>query len=120
MQNSQKDLRKKLLGRKGEDLVCKYLKKRRYKILRRNFTTPFGEADIVAMSPDGYTCFVEVKARETDAFGLPAEAVTREKQRRYRLMAGLWCEMQGIEVPIRFDVAAVYEGNLEYFENAFI
>ena len=119
MQNSPKDLRKKILGRQGEELTCRYLKKHRYRILERNFVTPFGEADIVAMSPDGYTCFIEVKTRETDAFGLPAEAVTREKQRRYRQMAGLWCARMRREVPIRFDVASVWEGELEYFENAF-
>ncbi len=120
MQNSPQDLRKKILGRQGEELTCKYLKKHHYKILKRNYTTPFGEADIVALSPDGYTCFVEVKTRESDAFGLPAEAVTREKERRYRLMAGYWCASARREVPIRFDVASVWEGELEYFENAFI
>ncbi len=120
MQNSPQDLRNKILGRKGEDLTVKYLKRKGYKILKRNFRTQFGEADIVALSPDGYTCFVEVKARESDAFGIPAEAVTREKQRRYRLMAGLWCSMKREEVPIRYDVASVWEGELEYFENAFI
>lgn len=120
MQNSPQDLHKKLLGRKGENLTVAFLKKRGYKILRRNYKTPFGEADIVAMSPDGYTCFVEVKARETDAFGLPAEAVTKAKQQRYRKMAGFWCATLGEEVPIRFDVASVFEGEIEYFENAFI
>ncbi len=120
MQDPPKDLRKKILGRKGEDLTCRYLKKRRYKILKRNYKTPFGEADIIAMSPDGYTCFVEVKTRETDAFGLPAEAVTREKQVRYRKMAAFWCGLKREEVPVRFDVASISEGELEYFENAFI
>ena len=120
MQNSPQDLRNKILGRKGEDIACKYLKKHRYKILKRNYKTPFGEADIVAMSPDGYTCFIEVKTRESDAFGLPAEAVTREKQRRYRMMAGFWCMALREEVPVRFDVASVYEGEIEYFENAFL
>lgn len=118
MQNSPKDLRNKILGRKGEDAVCKYLKKHGYKILKRNYTTPFGEADIVARKGDTY-CFVEVKARESDAFGLPAEAVNREKQRRYRMIAGYFCSYMREEVPIRFDVAAIYEGGLEYFENAY-
>lgn len=118
MQNSPKDLRNKILGRKGEDAACKYLKKHGYKILKRNYTTPFGEADIVARKGDTY-CFVEVKARESDAFGLPAEAVNREKQRRYRMIAGYFCSYMREEVPIRFDVAAIYEGGLEYFENAY-
>ena len=120
MQNSPKDLRKKVLGRKGEELTCKYLKKRGYKILKRNYRTPFGEADVVAMSPDGYTCFVEVKTRATDAYGLPAEAVNRDKQRRYRMMANYWCGAHQEEVPVRFDVAAILEGEIEYLENAFI
>ena len=88
MQNSPKDLRNKILGRKGEDAACRYLKKHGYKILKRNYVTPFGEADIVARKGDTY-CFVEVKTRESDAFGLPTEAVNREKQRRYRILLGL-------------------------------
>lgn len=107
------------MGRKGESLACKYLKKHRYQILKRNYKTPFGETDILAKSPDGYICFVEVKARETDAFGLPTEAVDREKQRRYRQMAKFYCMTVGQEVAIRFDVASVLGGELEYFENAF-
>ncbi len=120
MQDPSQNLHKKILGRQGEDLTVKYLKKHGYKILKRNFKTPFGEADVVAKSPDGYTCLVEVKARETDAFGLPTEAVTRQKQQRYRMIAKFWCELQKREVPIRFDVSSVFEGKIEYFENAFI
>ena len=88
--------------------------------MEKNYTTPFGEADIVAKSKDGYTCFVEVKTRETDAFGLPAEAVTRAKQQRYRQIANFWCNTLRREVPVRFDVAAILDGEIEYFENAFI
>ena len=120
MQDPSQNFHQKLLGRQGEDLTVKYLKRHRYKILKRNFKTPFGEADIIARSPDGYTCFVEVKARETDAFGLPTEAVDRRKKERYRMMAKFWCELQKKEVPIRFDVSSVYEGKIEYFENAYI
>ena len=120
MQNSPQDFRNKVLGRKGEALACKYLKGHGYKILFRNYKTPFGEADIVAVSSDGYTCFVEVKARASDAFGLPVEAVTREKQRRYRQIAKFYCATLREEVPVRFDVASILEGELEYFENAFI
>ena len=119
MRNSPQDFRHKLLGRNAEADVGKYLKKHGYKILRKNYVTPFGEADIVARSKDGYTCFVEVKARETDSFGLPAEAVTRAKQERYRKIAAFWCNALREEVPVRYDVASVWEGEIEYFENAF-
>ncbi len=119
MRNSPKDLRNKILGRKGEDVVCKYLKKRGYKILERNYTAKFGEVDIIAFLR-GIYCFIEVKTRETDAFGLPSEAVTREKQRKYRLLAQYYCLQKGEELPVRFDVASILNGEVEYFENAFI
>lgn len=119
MPDTQKDLRRKILGRKGEAAVCKYLKKQGYKILHRNYRTPFGEADIVAKKADTY-CFIEVKARTSDIYGLPAEAVNREKQRRYRMIARYYCNILREEVPCRFDVAAIFDGGLEYYEGAFI
>ncbi len=119
MQNSPQDLRKKVLGRKGETLVANYLKKRGYKILKRNYVTPYGEADIVAYG-DGYYCFVEVKTRESDAFGLPSEAVDEAKRRKYRAIAGYFCYRNRQELPCRFDVASVDGGELDYFENAFV
>lgn len=118
MQNSPKDLRAKALGRKGERLVVGYLKKRGYRILKTNYKTPFGEADIVAFYRGVY-CFVEVKARASDAFGVPSEAVTKEKQRRYHAIAGYFCLSYGEELPIRFDVASYFGGEIEYIENAY-
>ena len=119
MQNSPQDFRKKVLGRNAEELTAKYLKKQGYKVLERNYKTPYGEADIVAFK-DGTYCFVEVKARESDAFGLPTEAVDARKRERYRKIAAYFCMTKKTEVPIRFDISSVFEGELEYFENAFI
>lgn len=119
MQNSPKDFRAKILGRQGEALTVKYLKKRGYKILKKNYHTPFGEADIVAFK-DGVYCFVEVKARTTTVYGLPSEAVTREKQKKYRRIAEFFCLGYGEELPVRFDVASCLDGEIEYVENAFI
>lgn len=119
MPHPPKNFHNKVLGRQGENATVGYLKKRGYRIVARNFETPFGETDIIA-EKGGVYAFVEVKLREHDAFGLPAEAVTREKQRKYRLMAGFFCCRLKREVPVRFDVSAIFEGGLEYFENAFI
>ena len=119
MQNSSKDFHKKLLGRQGEEFVCKYLKRHRYKIIARNYQTPFGEADIIAFK-DGTYCFVEVKTRLSAAHGEPSEAVNAQKQERYRKIAWFFCLGQGKEVPCRFDVASLLGEELEYFENAYI
>lgn len=118
MQNSPQDFRNKVLGRKAEELTAKYLKKHGYKIVERNYKTPFGEADIIAFK-NGYYCFVEVKARESDAFGLPSEAVNERKRERYRKIALYFCMTKKCEVPCRFDISSVLEGDIEYFENAY-
>ena len=107
------------MGRAGEKLVCKYLKKRGYQIVARNYVTPFGEADIVALK-DGTYCLVEVKTRTGDILALPSEAVTRAKQERYRRIARYFCATMRREVSVRYDVASVLDGEIEYFEGAFI
>ena len=119
MSYSSQDVHKKVLGKTGEKLVQKYLKKRGYKICKTNYKTPFGEADIIA-EKDGEVVFVEVKTRTTDNYGAPREAVGKEKQRRYYQIATFYGLQFGEEPNARFDVAEVYaDKHIEYFENAF-
>ena len=59
MPHSPQDVHKKVLGKKGEKLVEKYLIAKGYKLLKRNFRTPFGEADLIMQEGDE-TVFVEV------------------------------------------------------------
>ena len=86
MPHSPQDVYKKVLGRKGERLIADYLKKQGCKILKTNYRTPFGEADIIVEDGEEIA-FVEVKARTTDGYGQPSEAVGKDKQRRYRRIA---------------------------------
>ncbi len=119
MPHSPQDVHKKLLGKKGEDLVVKYLKKQGYKILKRNYRTPLGEADVIAADGEEIA-FVEVKTRETENYGLPSEAVGAEKQRRYQKIARYYWLETGVEPNARFDVAEVYaDGHIEYYKNAY-
>ncbi len=119
MSHSPQDVYKKVLGKKGEKLVERYLKKQGCKILYRNYKTPFGEADIIATEKDEIV-FVEVKTRTSDAYGAPKEAVGKEKQRRYYKIAQFYGKTIGEEPNARFDVAEVDgNGNIEYYKNAF-
>ena len=119
MSHSPKDLHKKILGRKGEKLAVCYLKKQGYKILYRNYTTPFGEADIIAKEGDEIV-FIEVKTRTNDDFGLPREAVGADKQNRYYKIAQFYGLVIGEEPNARFDVVEVYaDGTMEHYKNAF-
>lgn len=68
-------------GRTGEDLACRALKEKGYRIIERNYRCRFGEIDIVA-SKAGCLVFVEVRSKTGAAFGTPAESVTAEKKRR--------------------------------------
>ena len=75
------------IGRYGEKLAQKYLKKNRYKILEKNNRQSHNEIDIIATNKD-YLVFVEVKTRTVIAediyspYGSAASAVTRSKQLR--------------------------------------
>jgi len=106
------------LGRQGEELTCRFLKKHGYRIVARNYLTPFGEADIIALKKGVY-CFVEVKTRTSGEIAMPYEAVNEAKRARYRKIAWSFCNTLREEVCCRFDVASICDGKLEYFENAY-
>lgn len=106
------------LGASGENAACRYLKKRGYKIIERNFKNPFGEIDIIA-AKDGVTAFIEVKTRLTDTFGAPCEAVGEERKRRYISGAKYYFAGRRIDCTVRFDIIEVYRGEIEHIENAF-
>ena len=119
MSHSPQDLHKKLLGRRGEKLVAAYIKKRKMKLLKANYRTPFGEADLVALDGDEVV-FIEVKTRAGESFGAPKDAVGASKQARYERIARYYWAQTGEEPNARFDVAEVYEdGRINYIKNAF-
>lgn len=113
---------KKTLGRRGEDLACRALKKERYKILAKNWRCRQGEIDIIAEDRGKALCFIEVKARSGAGFGLPEESVTPWKQKRLISIAYSYIEsVKRAEGDLRFDVAAVDlgTGEVRIIRNAF-
>lgn len=119
MPYSSQDVHKKVLGRNGEKIVESYIKKQGMTVLKRNYKTKLGEADLIAADGDEIA-FIEVKTRTSDAYGTPREAVdTRKQERYYRIAKAYWMKT-GEEPNARFDVAEVYEdGRIEYYKNAF-
>lgn len=98
------------LGRKGEEAACRYLEAKGYEILERNWYCHFGEADIIARDPDGVFCFIEVKTRRSIEAGIPEEAITREKRRRYERIALCYmmtCDDWDDNDPVRFDAIGI-------------
>lgn len=94
------------LGKEGEELALRFLKKQGYRIIGKNYRTPFGEIDIIA-DDGGVLVFVEVKTRSGDAFGSPFEAVDRKKRDKIRKVALCYMKRIRKEPPARFDVLSI-------------
>lgn len=76
-------------GKVGEDDAVRWLTGQGYAIVERNVVNHGGEIDIVAR--EGETlCFIEIKARASDAFGPAIAAVDIRKQRRISRAAALY------------------------------
>ena len=111
--------RRQALGAQGEAMAARWYEARGYEVIDRNWRCRNGEIDLV-LRQGRTTVFCEVKTRTTDAYGSPAEAVTRTKQLRLRQLASAWIEAHpGRRGPIRFDVAAILAGHIDVIEAAF-
>jgi putative endonuclease len=100
------------LGALGEQLAVDHLRGRGLQLLTRNWRCRHGELDLIVADPATDTVvFVEVKTRTTDMFGGLADAVTPQKLRRLRRLAGLWLATQDTRwSTIRIDVVGVRIG----------
>lgn len=112
--------RNQRIGRWGEQAAADYLTSKGYGILARNVRTPYGEIDLVA-GREGFTIFVEVKARTSDSLGPPEIAVTPRKQAHMLACAEHYAQANEID-HWRIDVIAVARVNnkteIMHFENA--
>lgn len=94
-------------GRFGESLVEKYLKKRKFKIIEKNYTIFNTETDIIAKK-DNILVFIEVKSRKNYDFGIPSEAVDKNKIKKLKKNAEIFLTKYGEYYEgVRFDVIEV-------------
>jgi len=108
------------LGRRGENVSVKFLKKQGYKIMQTNYRCSVGEVDIIAKD-NNVLCFVEVKTRKSQEFGLPEEAVDWRKQMKLAKVALTYLKEKKIcEQDLRFDVVSVYPDHIKLIKDAFI
>lgn len=92
------------IGKKGEAYAAEWMQKRGYKILARNYNSPYGEVDIIAVTGE-MLCFVEVKTRRTNAGMAGSQAVNRKKQCRIIQTALCWMQAHPEQqLQPRFDV----------------
>ena len=95
------------VGKLGEKLAQKFLKKRGYHIRETNFRYHEGEIDIIARQGD-YLVFVEVRTKSNLDFGTPEESITRAKKEKLVASAFAYINTHQNLPPLwRIDVVAI-------------
>ena len=81
---------KKELGRRGENIALKYYQAKGYKKVYQNFSTRYGELDLV-LRKNQAILVVEVKTRTSDKFGYGEESISNKKlnsiEKSYQMLA---------------------------------
>lgn len=102
----------------GEDLAAAFLTAAGYRVLQRNVRLPGGEIDALCL--DGSTLVVvEVKRRDTAAFGSALGAVDARKRATLRRIAEEYAQIVAPTAKIRFDVVTIDGNRPRLHRNAF-
>jgi len=111
------------LGKEGEQLALKEVKRLGYTCIERNYRCPLGEVDLVAKDGDTLV-FIEIKTRKGKDLAYAKEAVDGRKKRQLSKVALAYMKAhECCDVKSRFDVVAVHwsEGGarIEVVKDAF-
>ncbi len=111
------------LGKEGEEIAFKKVKKLGYKCLERNYRCPLGEIDMIARHKDCLV-FIEIKTRKGRDIGYAKEAVDLRKKRQISKAALYYMKENNCpDIRSRFDVVAVCINNdvpeIEVIQDAF-
>jgi len=118
---------KRMLGNKGERIALRELKRKGYKIIKKNYVAAGYEIDIIAESRDTLA-FVEVKTRTGDGTvwePRPAASITPDKQRKIISAAKYFLATYNGGKRVSLDVIEVYldkgskKQRVVHMENAF-
>ncbi|NOY76999.1 MAG: YraN family protein [Calditrichaeota bacterium] len=95
------------LGKTGEHLAERFLQKKGYRILEKNFRSRHGEIDLIA-EKDEFLVFVEVKTRYVIDEEDPIFRVDKKKQRHLGSAANAYLASHNTpHSSVRFDVVTV-------------
>jgi len=112
---------KKDLGKFGEKIAEKLIKKKGFKLLEKNYRFLRCEIDLIFLDKkNNMIIFVEVKTRRNKKFGEPEESITHFKQRNMMKAAqGFVLNNKKYEnYSLRFDtVSVLFSDNNEYSVN---
>jgi|APSaa5957512535_1039671.scaffolds.fasta_scaffold33030_2 putative endonuclease len=115
------------IGAKQESYALKFLRHRGYRCVARNYSSRFGEIDLIVWSNDDTLVFVEIRYRRNTKFGLPAETVSYAKQAKLKKTAAYFLSRNQnfAGISCRFDVIGIThssrldKNSIEWIKNAF-
>lgn len=109
-------------GERAEEMVKAYLLTQGLTWVTSRYRTRFGEIDLV-MRDQAYLVFVEVRFRQSRAFGMALESITPQKKRKLWLTASSYLSSQRAHLreAVRFDVVSLQGDNneMEWIQDAF-
>ena len=96
-------------GRRGEDLAHRYLQKKGYVVVARNFRLRSGAPELDIVAWEGETLvIVEVKSRTSEEYGTPDRAIDGFKRDRLFRGAREYARRAGMDWSrVRFDIINV-------------
>ncbi|MEN7546568.1 YraN family protein [Rapidithrix thailandica] len=111
-----------MIGKRGEEIACWYLKRRGFDILEQNYRYKKGEIDLIA-SKDNWLIFVEVRVRNNDAYGYPEQSISAQKEELLLATAEHYLHTHpNKHCQIRFDILSITlqanRSTVRHFEDA--
>ena len=103
------------LGRRGEAMARRALKRKGLKLLAENYRCPGGEIDLIFLDTSTRRAagvetlvFVEVKTRTSDEYTSPEFAVDTDKQRRIRKASDYYVSRHDADdYDVRYDIVSI-------------
>ncbi len=102
-------------GQQTEQACCRYLQQQGLKLVEKNYRTRGGEIDLI-MRDQNTLVFVEVRYRNSRAYGGAVESVNYSKQQRILKTAQHYCQQYNIDQPIRIDIVGMQTGQGKQYE----
>ena len=123
MTGKQYDEKLKERGKAGEKYICTYLAKNGYNIICTNYSSRYGEIDVIAEN-ESVIAFVEVKTRKPNSLASGLESITSSKLKKFIKTAADYLAKHNTDKQPRIDCVQVIMSDdnsvvdLKYIENA--
>ena len=113
-------MNKREIGKRYEEKAKTYLENNGYEIVETNFSCKIGEIDLIGKNED-YTCFIEVKYRDSNSMAKGLYAVDKVKQKKIYKVAQVYLLTHNLNqnTACRFDVVSIDGEEITLIKNAF-